>query len=677
MMALQEGEGVMTGRSAGRAVVVVAMVATGLSVAQSTAHASTAVNCASKNLQTAINAAASGSTLLVKGTCEGVFTLTKNITLKGSPAATLDGDDLGSVLMITGTPTVHLSGLTITGGLATDGGGINSAGGSLTLTKVTVTDNLAFGSSAAFGGGIDAAAGSVRITSSSIVGNRIVVVASGTDTANANGGGIYSAAKLTITDSTVDGNRVTARAPVENGAAVGGGVYAAGSSLTITHSHIDNNRLDASGSLGDAEGGGCEVDTKSMSASHSTFSGNTLHSFGSSFQADAGGGGLDSSVATSAIVDSVISHNQIFTSTALGAVGIVDGVASLDFATSSFALTGSQITHNSAVAEGGVGGTNLEGGVVFSRGNLRLTSTQISDNTTAAHGVGNMEVAGGAVEAERFPGNPSSLSLLRSTIANNTTTASSSGEDASVQGGGIDTSVPLSIVSSTVSGNKASAVAGASDASETIGGGVSATWDGMATEPSDHITNSTIADNVASAKRPGGTPSAEGGGVWISGVSMKFTDATVAHNSVSGTGTTVEAMGGGIFLDTDGTATLAATILALNTAPTNALGPDCSGKLRSSGHNLVHSVAGCTFAKQASDKLRVSAHLGALAANGGPTRTMALLSGSPAINAIPKSACLVAADQRGVHRPQGKGCDIGAYERMFAKPKKAARNDQP
>jgi CSLREA domain-containing protein len=51
--------------------------------------------------------------------------------------------------------------------------------------------------------------------------------------------------------------------------------------------------------------------------------------------------------------------------------------------------------------------------------------------------------------------------------------------------------------------------------------------------------------------------------------------------------------------------------------------------------------------------------LGPLAANGGPTMTMALLPGSPAIDA---GTTCVFEDQRGVFRPQGNYCDIGAYE---------------
>jgi len=64
--------------------------------------------------------------------------------------------------------------------------------------------------------------------------------------------------------------------------------------------------------------------------------------------------------------------------------------------------------------------------------------------------------------------------------------------------------------------------------------------------------------------------------------------------------------------------------------------------------------------------------LGPLADNGGVTKTMALLPGSPAIDAAANCndfpdysgvGPVVATDQRGVSRPQGPRCDIGAYER--------------
>jgi hypothetical protein len=53
--------------------------------------------------------------------------------------------------------------------------------------------------------------------------------------------------------------------------------------------------------------------------------------------------------------------------------------------------------------------------------------------------------------------------------------------------------------------------------------------------------------------------------------------------------------------------------------------------------------------------------LGFLASNGGPTRTRAIAPGSAAANLADQALC-AAIDQRGVARPQGGGCDAGAYE---------------
>ena len=57
-----------------------------------------------------------------------------------------------------------------------------------------------------------------------------------------------------------------------------------------------------------------------------------------------------------------------------------------------------------------------------------------------------------------------------------------------------------------------------------------------------------------------------------------------------------------------------------------------------------------------------------LQSNGGPTQTIALLANSPAVDAVPVASCTnmtgapLTTDQRGVTRPQGEACDIGAFE---------------
>lgn len=85
-----------------------------------------------------------------------------------------------------------------------------------------------------------------------------------------------------------------------------------------------------------------------------------------------------------------------------------------------------------------------------------------------------------------------------------------------------------------------------------------------------------------------------------------------------------------------------------------------AGNIVSGGHNLIQDGS-CN--PGADDLIVGDAAIGPLADNGGPTRTHALLASSPAIDAADATAC-PAVDQRRVSRPQGAGCDVGAYERM-------------
>jgi hypothetical protein len=101
------------------------------------------------------------------------------------------------------------------------------------------------------------------------------------------------------------------------------------------------------------------------------------------------------------------------------------------------------------------------------------------------------------------------------------------------------------------------------------------------------------------------------------------------------------------------------SIVALNTGSV----PDCLGAVSSQGYNL-ESAATCGFAA-AGDSQNTDPMLAALASNGGPTQTRALLAGSPAIDSADPSCPAggaEAADQRGVTRPIGRACDKGAFE---------------
>ena len=90
--------------------------------------------------------------------------------------------------------------------------------------------------------------------------------------------------------------------------------------------------------------------------------------------------------------------------------------------------------------------------------------------------------------------------------------------------------------------------------------------------------------------------------------------------------------------------------------------------MRSLDYNLVQDPTDCNLVGALDHTITGrDPVLGPLAQNPpGETQTHALLRGSPAIDAIPPGSCVVSTDQRGVDRPFGEGCDIGAYEYHLA-----------
>jgi hypothetical protein len=113
------------------------------------------------------------------------------------------------------------------------------------------------------------------------------------------------------------------------------------------------------------------------------------------------------------------------------------------------------------------------------------------------------------------------------------------------------------------------------------------------------------------------------------------------------------------------------TVALQNSILANNTGGNCHGTLNSRGYNLS-SDNSCSF-DGAGDLNNTDPELGPLQNNGGPTDTMALLPGSPAIDAGNPGGCtdsqghLLKTDQRGMPRPDKEdpsGCDIGAYEKQ-------------
>jgi hypothetical protein len=192
------------------------------------------------------------------------------------------------------------------------------------------------------------------------------------------------------------------------------------------------------------------------------------------------------------------------------------------------------------------------------------------------------------------------------------------------------------------------------------------------------VSNSTIASNtlVGGHGGSGGGKGGDGGaglagGLWVAaGATTQVSFSTIATNEATGgthgsgfyNGEDGPAKGGGV--NNQGLLQTRDTLLAQNTVdgPGSNSGPDLSGDLGSLGHNLVgNSQGGSGY--EATDLLDVDPLLGPLQNNGGLTETMALLPGSPAIDAGDNTDA-PEWDQRGPGYPRIVNgiIDIGAFE---------------
>jgi predicted outer membrane repeat protein len=251
-------------------------------------------------------------------------------------------------------------------------------------------------------------------------------------------------------------------------------------------------------------------------------------------------------------------------------------------------------------------GTNAGGGIYNDRGaTLTVTDSTFSGNTATDYGGGIFNYDG-------------TLTVTNSTFSGNTTE--------SVGGGIYNYTGPLTVTNSTFSGNTADS-----------GGGIF-NFGAL------NVTNSTFSGNTATS----------GGGIFNQGP-LTVTNSTFSGNSAVLTG-------GGIYSNSrDPAAFLMSTIVAGNP------GGDCAGPypVGDGGYNLS-SDASCGFSAASNSLPSTDPLLGGLSNNGGPTQTMLPGPGSPAIDKTPSNTngcgTTIATDQRGITRPQGTNCDIGAVE---------------
>ena len=264
-------------------------------------------------------------------------------------------------------------------------------------------------------------------------------------------------------------------------------------------------------------------------------------------------------------------------------------------------------------------GWQVAGGVL-NNGALTLDHAVVTENTMATD-AGDYWQGGGGI----YNGSGSTLTLVDSTVSGNT---------AHWSGGGVysffDTTT--TIVRSTISGN----------VSNDVGGGIRSLGTTV-------ITNSTISGNTSTGWH--------GGAIFQTDGNLTISSSTIATNvGPDWAPSTIFIGNWGVFVPT---LTLTNTIITGNHwYACERFAPPTAGNIVSGGHNVVQD-ASCSPA--ASDMIIEDAGIGPLGNNGGPTPTHPLLPGSPAIGAADDAACPTT-DQRGVERPQGVHCDVGAFE---------------
>ena len=321
-------------------------------------------------------------------------------------------------------------------------------------------------------------------------------------------------------------------------------------------------------------------------------------------------------------------------------------------------LAGDVLTVNYCVIQNNTS-DNAGGGIAAASGQVSIKHSTITGNSAGS--------AGGGIESTV------SMQIYYSTITNNMTLAATAPSNG---GGGVFSNASILVRNSTFDSNT----------SASTGGGIYIT-------DVANIVNSTISNNTAS--------NGSGGGIFASMAGISVTGSTITGNQASGnggginggpidltnstvTGNNATGIGGGVAADT---LTSSYSTLASNTS-TGAGGgadfvsgadsqatiffgnaPDDLATAGTAAMTGQYNIVGATTVITPADTASCNPMLAALADNGGPTQTMALPTGSCAIDAASTTPA-VSTDQRGYSRPAtpSTNADIGAYEAGASEP---------
>lgn len=306
-------------------------------------------------------------------------------------------------------------------------------------------------------------------------------------------------------------------------------------------------------------------------------------------------------------------------------------------------LLNATITANSASSQFGA-----SAGGVFAGGELVVALSTFSENQATSTGTS-------SARAGAFIGNGGAV-ISASTIVDN---SAGGGTSSGGNGGATFSNAPVTVLSSTFAGNVAEE---STDATSGGNGGA------IVINSDLSIVDSTFASNVAEG------PGSSNGGVAAGGTTSIVYSTFVANSAASSANIQT------LSLNEGPSDTIFGTVLA---APQGGGGNCGSGsEAVSAGYNYA-TDASCNLTATGDRQSAPAPGLGGLADNGGPTFTMLPGATSPLLDAIPVASCEsgpaagITVDQRGVTRPQGTGCDIGAVEVEVAPPPTSTTTSTP
>jgi CSLREA domain-containing protein len=628
----------------------------------------------------------------------GTLTVT-NSTLSGNSASNNGGGILNH-----GSATLNIFNSTISGNISSFyGGGIfNSTGGTLTVSNSTFDNNTG-----RYGGGISNQ-GTLTISNSTLSGNIATMYS----------GGIYNQGTGSVINCTFSGNSAVTGGGIYNSNTLNiantiianstsGGDYAGGGTVNVTSPSTAANNLVSQGTfswattktsaeinLGTLANNGGPTQTLALltgsvaiGAGDATISNaapvNGLDQRGiNRTTSDIGAYSFGIQVNTNAdTVDSDPTVTSLREAITLANTTAGDDIIDFNFASGSSPYTITLATALPNILDASTSGTLTITGLGASsltidanKGNFSIFTINTGANLTISgvtfSGAKITSGNGGAFN------NSGSLTVSNSTISGNsasngggifnnasgtaTITNSTISSNSGRYGGGINNSGTLTVNNSTISGNSIS----------NQGGGIYNNNNASLT-----VTNSTISGNSAGFAGGGiynnsgiltlsnstltGNSVYKGGALYNRGGSI----ATITNSTFSGNTATRPGGGGGIY--NDATLNIANTIIANSTK-----GGDYNGGVGGTVNLISSSTAANNLVSSgsfswATTKTSAEINLGPLSNNGGPTKTIALGTGSVAIGAgdatISNAAPVNGLDQRGVTRST-TAPSIGAFE---------------